>query len=146
MTCTASNANDMCWWPDLKAAIDYGFHYPDGELRVTKGQDYVVYGLLPTSLCTWAFICPSSSDVYSYLYPMPLFKVLSWEHHPEWTVGSATRHFAFPGRDPLSIISYRELATDLDHYEGLVEGWPGARKRFAQYRREVEQWERSRDV
>jgi len=136
--CEANRIEQLAWWIDLKACVEDRFRYPDGILNLDVGREYVVHGLVLTSLCTWVFVCEDDDGEYPYLYPMPLFSLVDAHIPNHWEMGQATRPFASRHCHVIAVVSYRELATDPAHYGASVDGDARARARFAQHKHTVD--------
>ena len=121
---------------DLPESSDARRYFPNSILHITKGKEYVVYGvlgvrLLPTSNIEHEYIILNDLDSF-ISYDVGLFEIVDSNLGDcQWHCGFGTKHVEF-------LLASKDFVNDISHYEGMWDREEADMEKFRRWAETVD--------
>ena len=134
VVCKFNNLKDISD-PDALERIRKYISKPDGEVDLSVGKEYMVYGIVFWDNCPWLYLCPEDYDDYPKPFALEFFDIVDDMLSSYWKLSSFSNGV---GEATTSLV-FDEWANDPLYYESLIDGDPEAEVIFAKYRGIIDQ-------
>ncbi|WP_431081096.1 hypothetical protein [Pseudomonas thivervalensis] len=130
-TCVLNNLNNSALTPETVARLKRCISFPDDELDLVIGKEYVVYGVEFRDNCPWFFICIDEQDGYPIPLAADFFEITDKRLSAHWQLNFKE---ANNGKNQAQLVFF-EWATVEVFYENLISGDDQAEAVFEKYRK-----------
>lgn len=130
-TCILNNLSSSALTPETAARLKRYISFPDGELNLVIGKEYIVYGMEFRDNCPWLYICIDEYDEYPIPLAADFFKITDGRLSSHWQLNFKVTN---TGRNKTQLVFF-EWATDNLFYENLISGDDHAEVIFDKYRK-----------
>lgn len=129
--CIVNNLNSDKLSPETLTRLKRYISFPDGELDLEIGKEYVVYGIEFWDNCPWLYLCPDDYDEYPIPVAADFFEIIDKRLSNHWQLNSKE----VSNSENQTRLVFSEWATDESFYENLISGEKYAEVVFEKYRK-----------
>jgi len=129
--CIVNNLNSDKLSPETLTRLKRYISFPDGELDLEIGKEYVVYGIEFWDNCPWLYLCPDDYDEYPIPVAADFFEIIDKRLSNHWQLNSKE----VSNSENQTQLVFSEWATDESFYENLISGEKYAEVVFEKYRK-----------
>ncbi|WLG96500.1 hypothetical protein [Pseudomonas sp. FP198] len=126
-----NNLNSDKLSPETLTRLKRYISFPDGELDLEIGKEYVVYGIEFWDNCPWLYLCPDDYDEYPIPVAADFFEIIDKRLSNHWQLNSKE---VSNSKNQTQLV-FSEWATDESFYENLISGEKYAEVVFEKYRK-----------
>ncbi len=127
--CTTNNLSSFLDENVLKRLKKY-ISMPEGEIDLSIGKEYTVYGVVFWDNSPWYYICVEEYDEYPKPFAAEFFNISDDSLSSYWKLSMASQG----EKEVLSSLVFEEWAKDPSFYERLIEDDAEASRVFNSYR------------
>jgi len=129
--CIVNNLNSDKLSPETLTRLKRYISFPDGELDLEIGKEYVVYGIEFWDNCPWLYLCPDAYDEYPIPVAADFFEITDKRLSTHWQLNFKE---ASNNKNQTQLV-FSEWASDKLFYESLISGEKHAEVIFDKYRK-----------
>lgn len=130
-TCILNNLNSNALTQETATRLKRYISFPDGELDLVIGKEYIVYGIEFRDNCPWLYICTDEKDEYPVPLAADFFHITDTRLSAHWQLNFKALG---NGRNRSQLVFF-EWATDRNFYEKLISGDATAEATFEKYKK-----------